>query len=42
MGWMAIDAALGIEDRLHWVHNPDFDEDRSQIRTVSGPQIMRC
>jgi predicted transposase YbfD/YdcC len=30
----------GIEDRLHWVRDTDFDEDRSQIRTASGPQIM--
>jgi predicted transposase YbfD/YdcC len=26
-----------IEDRLHWVRDMDFDEDRSQIRTGSGP-----
>jgi predicted transposase YbfD/YdcC len=30
----------GIEDRLHWVRNLDFDEDRCQIRTASGPQTM--
>ena len=30
----------GIEDRLHWVRDLDFDEDRSQIRTSAGPQIM--
>jgi hypothetical protein len=30
----------GIEDRLHWVRDMNFDEDRSQIRTASGPQIM--
>ena len=30
----------GIEDRIHWVPDLDFDEDRSQIRTASGPQIM--
>jgi hypothetical protein len=29
-----------IEDRLHWVRDLDFDEDRSQIRTASGPRIM--
>jgi len=33
----------GIEDRLHRVRSPgaglDFDEDRSQTRTASGPQI---
>lgn len=30
----------GIEDRLHWVRDLDFAEDRSQIRTTAGPQIM--
>jgi predicted transposase YbfD/YdcC len=30
----------GIEDRLHWVRDLDFDEDRCQIRTASGPRIM--
>ena len=30
----------GIEDRLHWVRDMDFDEDHSQIRTASGPRIM--
>jgi predicted transposase YbfD/YdcC len=29
----------GIEDRLHWVRDLDFDEDRSQVRTASGPRI---
>ena len=29
-----------IEDRLHWVRDMDFDEDRSQVRTASGPRIM--
>jgi predicted transposase YbfD/YdcC len=29
-----------IEDRLHWIRDLDFDEDRSQIRTGNGPQIM--
>jgi predicted transposase YbfD/YdcC len=29
-----------IEDRLHWIRDMDFDEDRSQIRTASGPHIM--
>jgi predicted transposase YbfD/YdcC len=29
-----------IEDRLHWVRDMDFDEDRSQVRTSSGPRIM--
>jgi predicted transposase YbfD/YdcC len=30
----------GIEDRLHWVRDMDWDEDRSQVRTASGPRIM--
>jgi predicted transposase YbfD/YdcC len=30
----------GIEDRLHWVRDLDFDEDRSQVRTASGPRVM--
>ncbi len=30
----------GIENRLHWVRDVSFDEDRSQIRTGHGPQIM--
>jgi predicted transposase YbfD/YdcC len=30
----------GIEDRLHWVRDMDFDEDRSQVCTASGPRIM--
>ena len=29
-----------IEDRLHWIRDMDYDEDRSQIRTASGPQVM--
>lgn len=29
-----------IEDRLHWVRDMDFDEDRSQTRTASGPRVM--
>jgi DDE_Tnp_1-associated/Transposase DDE domain len=29
-----------LEDRLHWVRDMDFDEDRSQVRTASGPRIM--
>ncbi|MFC0438101.1 hypothetical protein [Kutzneria buriramensis] len=29
-----------IEKRLHWVRDVDCDEDRSQIRTGSGPQVM--
>jgi predicted transposase YbfD/YdcC len=30
----------GIEDRLHWVRDLDWDEDHSQVRTASGPRIM--
>ncbi len=30
----------GIEDRLHWIRDLDFDEDRSQVRTATGPRIM--
>ena len=30
----------GIENRAHWVRDVTFDEDRSQIRTGSGPQVM--
>jgi len=29
-----------IENRLHWVRDVTFDEDRSQIRTGRGPQTM--
>ena len=29
-----------IEDRLHWVRDMDFEEDRSQVRTASGPRVM--
>jgi predicted transposase YbfD/YdcC len=29
-----------IEDRLHWVRDMDYDEDRSQARTASGPRVM--
>lgn len=30
----------GIENRLHWVRDVTFDEDRSQIRTGNAPQVM--
>jgi predicted transposase YbfD/YdcC len=30
----------GIENRLHWVRDVTFDEDRSQVRTAHGPQVM--
>ena len=28
------------EDRSHWVRDVTFDEDRSQVRTGSIPQVM--
>ena len=30
----------GIENRLHWVRDVTFDEDRGQIRTGAAPQVM--
>ena len=30
----------GIENGLHWVRDVTFDEDRSQVRTRAGPQVM--
>lgn len=29
-----------IENRLHWVRDVTFDEDRSQVRAGSAPQVM--
>jgi predicted transposase YbfD/YdcC len=29
-----------IENRLHWVRDVTFDEDRSQIRKGAGPRVM--
>ena len=29
-----------IEDRLHWVRDVTYDEDRSQVRTGTGPRVM--
>lgn len=29
-----------IENQLHWVRDMTYDEDRSQVRTAAGPQIM--
>ncbi len=29
-----------IENGLHWVRDVTFDEDRSQVRTHSAPQVM--
>ena len=31
-----------IENRSHWVRDWNYDEDRSQIRTGNGPQMMAC
>ncbi len=30
----------GIENRLHWVRDVTFDEDRSQTRVGAAPQVM--
>lgn len=30
----------GIENRLHWVRDVTFDEDRSQVRTGNAPRVM--
>ena len=30
----------GIENQLHWVRDVVFDEDRHQLRTANGPQVM--
>jgi predicted transposase YbfD/YdcC len=29
-----------LENRLHWVRDVTYDEDRSQARTGSGPHVM--
>ena len=29
-----------VENRLHWVRDVTFDEDRSQIRKGNGPRVM--
>jgi predicted transposase YbfD/YdcC len=29
-----------IEDRLHWVRDVTYDEDRSQVRKGNGPRVM--
>lgn len=30
----------GIENRLHWIRDVTFDEDRSQVRRGNRPQMM--
>jgi hypothetical protein len=30
----------GIDNRLHWVRDVSFEEDRSTVRTGTGPQVM--
>ncbi len=31
-----------IENKIHWVLDVTFDEDRSQIRNLNGPMVMTC
>jgi predicted transposase YbfD/YdcC len=31
-----------IEDRLHYVRDFTYDEDRSQVRRKNGPRMMAC
>jgi predicted transposase YbfD/YdcC len=41
--WQLADWARGhwsIENQTHWVRDVTYDEDRSQIRTGTGPQVM--
>src|SRR5262249_29415714 len=35
-----VQSHLEIENRLHWVRDVTFDEDRSQIRTGNTPRVM--
>jgi predicted transposase YbfD/YdcC len=37
-GW--VQGHWDIENRLHWVRDVTFDEDRSQVRTGNSPQAM--
>jgi predicted transposase YbfD/YdcC len=37
-GW--VQGHWGIENRLHWVRDVTFDEDRSRVRTGAAPQVM--
>jgi predicted transposase YbfD/YdcC len=36
----AIRAHWGIENRLHWSRDMNFDEDRCRVRSGSGPQAL--
>ena len=41
--WQLADYTRGhwsIENKTHWVRDATYDEDRSQIRTGTGPQVM--
>jgi predicted transposase YbfD/YdcC len=41
--WQLADWIRGhwsIENKIHWVRDVTYDEDRSQIRTGTGPQVM--
>ena len=35
-----IQSHWGIENRLHWVRDVTFDEDRHQLHTGHGPAVM--
>lgn len=30
----------GIENRVHWVRDVTFDEDRCQVRTAAAPRVL--
>jgi len=32
----------GIENRSHYVRDVTFDEDRQQVRSKTGPQMLAC
>lgn len=36
----AVRGHWGVENRLHYVRDVTWDEDRSQVRTGNGPQVM--